>query len=161
MKAEHSCTHNSKILFFFGQGGTIEQRNPKAKRTHRAQTCSPLWGTRSCQRLSEFLLSLPLQLLLVLGLTVPLFTEEETKTQVLAHPCPGILSWMVTAHRVLGSSRSLDGPGVHCLSWHPQQKHHCHDHQTVLCSCVAGFSVYFSQLRYIQQPSKLPVAGSL
>lgn len=53
-------------------------------------------GTTSCQELLE----LPLQLILVLGLTVPLFTEEETETQVFAHPHPGILSWTVTAHRV-------------------------------------------------------------
>lgn len=86
MQAKYSCTHNSKTLFL-SQGGTIEQRNPKAKGTHRAQTCCPLWGTTFCQGPLELLLPLSLQLLLVLGLAPPhpLFTEEETEdeTQVL------------------------------------------------------------------------------
>lgn len=53
--------------------------------------------TTSCQELSELHLSLPLQLLLVLGLTVSLFTEGETdmETQILPTlvlaSCPGWL----------------------------------------------------------------------
>lgn len=53
--------------------------------------------TTSCQELSELRLSLPLQLLLVLGLIVPLFTEGETDMEAQVLPtlvlasCPGWL----------------------------------------------------------------------
>lgn len=136
--------------FFLSQGGTIEQRNPKAKGTHRAQTCCPLWGTAFCQGPLELLLPLSLQLLLVLGLASHPPCSQRRRLRMRLKSFPPSSWHLVLDGYCMRSSRIIQQSG---WAWGSlpkltPSKHHCHSHQTVLRSCVACFSVYFSASLY-------------